>query len=68
MRANRSAYFSAYMKARRAEWKELGICVLCGKRDHMPNRVRCGVCAEQQDTRKQDIALAAAAAKLLVTA
>jgi hypothetical protein len=42
-----------YCRQRRREWKKLGICGYCGKRDAMPGRTRCGYCAEYQQEYKE---------------
>jgi hypothetical protein len=33
-------------------WKSLGICVVCGCREAMPQRAWCGVCSERNGERK----------------
>lgn len=40
------------MARRRAVWRKLGICLICGDRLAMKPDTRCAVCAEQQDEYK----------------
>jgi hypothetical protein len=39
-----------YMRIKREERKEKGLCVTCGSRPHVPGRVSCEVCLTRNRT------------------
>lgn len=50
VRQNTNAYHRSVYQQR----KEAGLCVRCGKRMPLHNDLRCGICKEKMDLRKQE--------------